>query len=321
MIPRRESFGTQIKNAFTANIPVKFLALAISIVLFAIVHGAGDAQRVVWVDVVATLPAASSGHILVSEVPDRVKVVLTGRRAVINALNHEPLPPIQIDLRDTTRRLYTFEPSMMDVPAGLEVVQVSPPVVTLRYDASVEVRLSVSASFVGTAKTGLELKTPVQIEPATVIATGPESEIARVHQIATEPIDLSDFAQGVHNRQVALERQATHISFRDIESVRVAFELAPKMDERLLRKLPITVTGGMISGDPKPARADVRLRGPDTLMRNLDEDQILLTVDATGLVASSGSVFRRVIVRGLPNGVEASQILPPEVLVTPARAH
>jgi hypothetical protein len=71
----------------TQNGRLKLLSLALSVGLFSIVHSDQDAQRSLFVDVVTVLPPPSKGRMLISEIPDQVKVTLRGSRTRISAID------------------------------------------------------------------------------------------------------------------------------------------------------------------------------------------------------------------------------------------
>ncbi len=82
----RTTAGRALRKALTENVGLKIISLVAAIVLFSLVRGSEDAQRSVFVDVVATLPSPASGKILIGEIPDKVKVTLRGSRSLLNSI-------------------------------------------------------------------------------------------------------------------------------------------------------------------------------------------------------------------------------------------
>jgi hypothetical protein len=325
--PRKLGFLSKVYEFFFANLSLRLVALLFSLGFYVFVHGPGEAQRDVWVDVVTLLPTDSTGKVLVSEFPERVKVVVTGRSSVLSSLSREPLPPLQIDLRDTTRRAVAMERALVEVPAGVNVLQITPSMVELRWENRIEKRVPVRAQVLGSVRQGLELNGVPRVTPDSVVLRGPESELERIQHVSTEPVDLSAFGVGTLNRSLALTRTGRHVTSGGVESVLLEFEIVPHLEERVLRRLDLAVVGGTVKGAPRPARVDVRLRGLPTVIEGIDPDHVLPTVNVAELAIGAGPSFRRVEVRGLPEGVQISRIVPGEVLVeridpaapTPAR--
>jgi YbbR domain-containing protein len=89
---------------------LKAVALIASIGLFIIVRGPDDThpQAVVHFQVEVLLPPTNASKMLVSEIPEEVRVTVQGSTVVLNAVrSSERRTPVQMDLRDpvhTTRQ-------------------------------------------------------------------------------------------------------------------------------------------------------------------------------------------------------------------------
>lgn len=300
----------------TDNLGLKLIALAAAVVLFSLVHGAGDLQRSVWVDVVTLLPPASSHKMLLSDVPDQVRVTVRGRRALVQALGREPLAPLQLDLRDAGRRHITFEAEQFDLPAGLQAVQINPPMLDFDWADRDERRVAVIASLVGAAREGLEVRGALVVEPAEVLIEGPADIVARLAEVNTEPIDLSRYAAGRQDVRVPLEAAPGHVVFGGGAPVRVLFELVPKLATRTLRHLAVAAVGAGPRSEVRPARVDVVLRGAPALVAALETDVVIPTVTVGSASAVGSASMRPVEIRGLPPGIEIVSVTPPEVLLS-----
>ena len=79
-----EGSSNPFVSAFTENVPLKLLSLALSVLLFSIVHSDQDGQRSIFVDVVALLPPPGSQKMLISDIPHQVKVTLRGSNSFAN---------------------------------------------------------------------------------------------------------------------------------------------------------------------------------------------------------------------------------------------
>ena len=300
----------------TDDLGLKLLALAAAVLLFSLVHGAGDLQRSVWVDVVTLLPPGSAGKMLLSDVPEQVRVTVGGRRPLVQAFGREPLGPVQIDLRDTTRREVVFDAEQFDLPAGLRVVRINPPMLELEWAERGERRVPVVASLVGAAGEGLEVHGALRVEPAEVLVTGPADVVARITQVDTEPLDISRFAPGRQDVSVELAASPSHVTFGGGAAVRVLFEVVPKLEARTLRRLTVAAVGVGPRTDVRPSRVDVVLRGPPGVVAALETETVIPTVTAGDAGVAGSALMRPVEVRGLPVGVEVVSVTPPEVLLS-----
>ncbi len=306
-------------RALTDNLGLKIVALAAAVLLFSIVHGAGDLQRSVSVDVVTLLPPASARKMLLSDVPDTVRVTVSGRRALVQALGREPLPPIQLDLRDTGRRFVNVDATPLDLPAGLRVVQLNPPMLELAWAERAERRLPVVVSLVGAPPEGLEVRGARRVDPAEVRVVGPASVVDRLTEVSTAPIDLARYAAGSQDVRVPLAAAPPHVTFGDGAPVRVTFEFLPKLESLTLRRLTVAAVGGGPRTELRPARVDVVLRGTRDVVADFERDVVIPTITVGEAGAGSGATMRPVEVHGLPEGIEVVSVTPPEVLVSATR--
>lgn len=306
-----------LHRIFRENLGIKVISLLASLALFAAVRGSGDAQRTVSVEV-QTVPApSSSNRILLTQIPDTVRVTLRGRAALLNRLSREPLAPVQIDLRDTSRRFYALDVDAFTLPPGVSATQITPASIDLEWAERGEKRVPVLALFTGRAPAGYEVRRPARTEPATVLVTGPVAEVRRIQQLQTEPIDVSTFSIGQHSLQVPLERVRGHLAYSDDAQVSVHVDIVPESEERILRHVAVAPFGTGARVDIRPARVDFVIRGPRAVVRALEEDQLLATVDLDGVTEGTAASLRPVQVRGLPESVDVVRINPAEVLVTP----
>ncbi|MFW5920715.1 MAG: diadenylate cyclase CdaA, partial [Polyangiales bacterium] len=189
MTKRRSPVLRFVREVFTHNIGLKLFALAAAIGLFSIVHGAEDDERSYFVEVAPQLPPPSSGRMLVSELPDKVKVTLRGSRSLVSSVTAEDLGPVTIDLRNTNRSYYYFDPDSFELPASVQLAQLAPASIPLTWAKRVERRIPVEVRIVGIPGPALEAR-PVRVDPATVPIAGPEMEIEPLEVLETERIDV-----------------------------------------------------------------------------------------------------------------------------------
>ena len=307
-----------VKSALTANLGLKLFSLVAAIIIFSLVHGAEGAQRSIFVDVVAVLPASDARRVLVSELPDRVKVTLQGSRSLLNSIRREELEPVQIDLSDVDSRYYYFEPESFDFPAGITIVQLAPASIPLSWSDRTERELRVEPQLRGAPPSGLAVRQPVVVEPAHVVVRGAQTAIDALAGARTEPIALGSFEEGTHERTVRLERLPPHAGYDGSGTVRVRFEVIPEMEQLTLSGLEIQPVGP--PARMVPATVDVVLRGPPAAMARIDSARIIPWVDTASLVGPAGTTASvEVSLRGIPSEVEVESIEPREALVTLGR--
>jgi YbbR domain-containing protein len=302
-------------RAFTDNLGLKVTALALSILLFYLVHSDVDAQRAIYIDVVALLPPPGSGKTLISELPAQVKVTLRGSRSKLSSLSRDEIAPIQLDLRDAKNGPYHIDASLVDTGSNVQVVEISPSTLQLNWAVESQKRVPVEAVLEGEPPKGYELSGEVQVEPGFVTLRGPDDLLAAISAVSTEMLSLARFEQGTHTRRVPLEPLPDHVAYVEDTAVEVGFTVAPAVVEQTFRRLEVAAVG-QSGALLRPDRVSITLRGPHEVLDELEAEALVPYVELDPDHAS-GTRSYDVQLRGVPDGIAALTILPPSVLVRP----
>ncbi len=311
--------GISLRSLIFDNLLLKVLSIVASLALFSIVRGAEDAQRSVFVDVVAVLPHSTSNRILLSDIPDRVRVTLRGSRALLNSIRRDDIPPIQVVLDDPQARIYYLDPERIEIPAGVEITQIAPTTIPLQWADRSQRTLPVRPTIEGRPGDGLMLVDELQVRPQAVAVSGPAPEISPLDHVTTDPVMITGLPAGRHERRVPLMRLPPHAEYDGDGMANVVFEIAPQIAERSLPRLDVAVVGGVVR-ELRPSRVRVRLRGTPATLDAMDAMQVVPYVDVSELDSDRGTQSIPVQIRGIPDGAELVDIEPADVLATPARS-
>lgn len=312
--PVRRLRPNAIFRGWTDNLGLKAFALAASIVLFSLVRSEEDAQRSVMLDVVALLPPPESETILISDIPDQVKVTLRGSRSRINSLQRDELPTVQIDLTDTKSRFYYVDASAIKLPATITIVRIEPAVFPLKWTTKASRKVPIKPRLTGSPGAGLSVQKPIVVMPSEITIVGPKNEVKSISKVHTSLIELDGLEPGKHERRVPLEPLPNYVTYLEDTSANVVLEVTTEMAERTLVRLELAAVG---EGDVvfRPPRVAVTLRGPRYALQDIDPEQLVPFVEIDGLASNSGARPLRVKIRGIPDSVEVVRISPADVLV------
>jgi hypothetical protein len=296
------------------NYPLKLLSLGFAVALFSIVHSDQDAQRSMYLDVVALLPPPSADKILVSSLPARVKVTLRGSRSRIAALEHDDFAPVQMDLRDPERQFYHFDPAALGIAGPFHVVSIDPASVQLTWRERAERPLPVRVRLHGTPAAGYVVKGPIVVTPETVSVSGPKEELDALHELYTEEVSVDGLSSGVHERRARLEPLTGHVSFSGQNTVALRLEIDVQQSERMFQSLEVAVIG---PGDVnlRPAAVQVTLRGPARALAELTPEQVIPYVEPQAGPAAALVEALPVKLKGIPETCAVAHIVPSTVLV------
>lgn len=308
--------------AFTQNLGLKGFALVASLLIYSVVHGTEEQPQPVNVEVRVLLPPASSGRVLVSDVPEEVWITVKGSATVIQNLSHDDIPPVQLDLRGPPVRTFYFEESMFRLPAGVKFVDIeaSDASFPLEWESLVTRRLPVRVETTGATAPGTRVDQPVVTQPPEITVVGAESRVARLADVDAEPVDVSGLGMGDFERVVTLRRPPPHTQYDREGPLRAMIRVVPDLVERLYAGRPVTTIGEEHRLEVRPATVDVRLRGPREVMADLSGDRLLPFVEAGSLTIAPDETARVAPrLEDLPPSVEIVEFIPARLFVVARR--
>jgi YbbR domain-containing protein len=305
------TLGQRLKRMVMENLGLKLFSLVVSVALFTAVHGSEAGQRSIYVPIVATLPPEAAGKILVGELPDKVKITLSGSRSVVNSIN--AVDAVQIDL-SAAPRLYTFEPGVFGLPAGIEV-QPDPATLSLDWEPRLERKLGVRVQLAGATDPALELVGKPVVTPPRVLVKGPRTSVEGLRELPTDPVPLSGLPEGTHRIRVPLLSLPRQVLVVGAPEVTVEVTLEPRREQRRLRRLTVAALG--ISGPAtiRPEHVDVIVAAPEHTLDELDPEHIVPIVEFPSDAPDGLALSMPVTLRGLDESVRIIRIEPSEVLV------
>ena len=303
-----------IRLFFTDNLGLKASALGIAILMFSLVHGAEDMERSVYVGVVVQPPSDAQDMILVTEIPDRVRVRLKGSRARLNAIRQENLPPVDVTLKTKDESRYYLEKEMFDFPTGVSVMQVVPPSLVFKWVPRAVRELPVEVSLNGKLPAGLEWAAEPEAFPETMEVDGPRDVVNSMRTVRSMDVDVSELEEGVVRREIPLVGAPANTTF-EAQTVLVTLRIQPKMKERVLSSLRVDAEG-MVPRALRPRSITARIRGPESILDELDPASVLAIVNLSNAPLKKGALLVvPVELRGLPDEVEVLDLDPAMVTV------
>jgi YbbR domain-containing protein len=291
------------------NIGLKFLSICIAALLWLIVAGDRVVERSLRVPVVyQNLPA---GLEIVGDPLETVEVRVRGSSGTLGRLA-PPDTTAVIDLRSARpgRRLFHLTPGQVNVPYGVEVVQVAPATLPIEFENSAVRILQVRPSVEGRPATGYEVLS-VTSDPATVEVVGPESSLRGLDEAMTEPISVADERRPLREVVTVGVADPT-VRLRTPTTATVTVQIGPGASRRTLTDLPVAISNaddGVRVRLLTPTVA-VGVKGTEEAIKRLSPEAVQVQVDARGLRPGEHAV--EVNVRA-PQGLMVESIVPRSV--------
>lgn len=226
-----------LKNAFAANAALKFVALVLSLTVFILVHADDQAVAGGTVDVSYKLP---KDRVLLSERVDQVRITVKGSRRRIKRFHREEIDPINIDLSNMTKGEVFFQPDMIGLPEGLELVSITPASLPVEFEDRAVKVVPVAVDTNATPARGYKVDA-VSVRPSEVRISGAASLVAETRSVRTAEVDLSRHSKSF--RETVRLAPPSSIDIDGDPVVEVEVTLGEEQGSREL-SLPVAVRPG-----------------------------------------------------------------------------
>ncbi|MFW6140230.1 MAG: YbbR-like domain-containing protein [Acidobacteriota bacterium] len=183
----------KIKKLFTKNLGLKIFSLLLALILWFSLIPEEKKYSEKTLNVPLELHNIPSDIELIERPMPTVQVSIRAPERLINQITSANVHAV-LDLRkaSTAQQDYTLSRSMVSIPNGAEVKEISPSLVNLKFEKSKQLMLSIRPNLIGELPPGFILK-KTEVEPPEVLVKGPESKLNENDAVRTSPINISDF--------------------------------------------------------------------------------------------------------------------------------
>jgi YbbR domain-containing protein len=200
------------------------------------------------------------------------------------------------------------------VPFGVRVVRVNPATISLNFEHTLQKTVPVRPRLSGRPAAGFEVA-EVSSQPAEVRLAGPKSRVQEVESAFTEPVSVEGARAGVSDEvNIGVEDPLLHVL--GSARVTVTAQVREATETRVLEGVEVALRGG--AGTVQPARVDVTLAGPASVLQRVDPSQVLAFADV-GEARGGRSAPVTVELQGGYPGVTVKEWTPEHVALRAAR--
>jgi YbbR domain-containing protein len=221
---------------------------------------------------------------LVEDPPSSIEVRVRGASSLLSQLSlADVVAEIDLSQARPGRRYFSVTPAQVRAPFGVDVVDVTPGTVSLRFESSLTRRVPVVPMVDGEPAAGYETG-PVSVTPDTVEVEGPESAVQRLREVNTEPISVSGARQPV-TETLAIGLPDPSLRLISLGNAVVTVQIQPMPIDRLVTQVPVHIRNAPrgLSAGAVPAAIAVVTRGRKDVIDALRPDSISAFVDLAGL--------------------------------------
>ena len=291
------------------HVGLKIVSLVLATLLWLVVSGEQTVERALRVPLEFTnLPSQLE---FVGEPLTTVDVRVRGSSGTLSRIAAGELSAV-LDVRTARAgdRLFHLTAEDVRAPFGVEVVQVTPTSVSLKFEESVSKTVVVSARIEGEPASGFTVD-GVTVEPSSIAIVGPASALDDLTEAITEPISVAGASRPVVE-EVTIGVASPVVRLRQPQNARVTVSIAAAPDEWSVHGVSVRVQNGHPSATVSPADVTVRVRGPRD-SKETDPSRYSAAIDLAGLAAGRHLVPVRV---EPPTGIGLLRVDPAEVAVT-----
>jgi YbbR domain-containing protein len=221
---------------------------------------------------------------LVEDPPSSVEVRVRGASSLLSRLSAaDVVADVDLAQAKVGRRYFLLTPAQVHAPFGIDVVDVTPGTISLRFEASLARRVPVVPMIDGEPAPGYQAGA-ISVSPDTVTVAGPESAVQRVREVSTEPVSIAGARQAVRE-SVAIGLPDPGLRLASPATALVVVQIEPRLVERLVALVPVRIrnAGRGLSATVVPAAIGVTVRGRQDAVEALQPDSIGAFVDLVGL--------------------------------------
>ncbi|MGN6717372.1 MAG: CdaR family protein [Candidatus Binatia bacterium] len=283
-----------------SNFGLKVLALVIALGLW--LAGHRDTERAIEVPVeFRNIP---QDLMVMDNRIDYVVLRLMGPRTLVSTLDSQTLK-LSLDLAGAKSGSASFPLGADDfnVPRGVAIGRITPPVIHLRLEPVVKRMLPVTVRLSGKPTAGYVIG-ETAANPRTVSVQGPAEEVRRLSTIETISVDVEDSRSAI-KRRVRLSTDGKPLTLSP-DQVDVVINVEEQQVVREFDRVEVQAKDFKGAYTISPQWVKLRLAGPKTVVEKLDLTADNVFLDLHGMSAGD-------------HNVELSFHLPPEIRVVEQR--
>jgi YbbR domain-containing protein len=257
-----------------SNLGLKALALIIAVGLW--VAGHRDTERAVEVPLeFRNIPA---DLMVIDNRVDYVVLRLMGPRTLVSTLDADNVK-LSLDLDGAKSGIlsYPLAADEFNIPRGVTVARITPPVIHLRLEPVNKRTLPVSVRLSGKPMAGYRVAHTAAL-PANVSVQGPAEEVRRLAVIETVAVDVEESRSGI-KRKVRLSNDGKPLTIVP-DQVEVAITIEEEQASRVFERIEVHAKDFRGAYSVVPQTAYLRVEGPKSSVEKLKltSDEVYLNL-------------------------------------------
>lgn len=293
------------------NLSLKAASLVLALALWFVIAGEKSSER--GLSAPLELQNFPKDFELTGDLLDSVEVRLRASPGIIHRLSAGDVSAL-IDLAGAVEgeRIVHLGPGAIRVPFGVEVVKVTPSIVTLNFERTRQRSVPIRARLLGRPAPGYEVA-EVTSDPTEARIAGPKSRVQEIESAFTEPVSVEG-AEGNVVDSVTIGLDDPLLRLLGSSRAKVTARVREVQEKRTFEKLEVGVRGG--AAHVRPAAVRVTVEGPASLVRRLRREDVRPFVSVGDDLGTADKL--KVAIDLGQDGLNVVESVPAEVTVRPA---
>jgi len=256
------------------NVPLKLVSLGLAALLWFVI--AGEKTSEMGVSAHLELQSFPKDLEVTGEPVDSVEVRLRASPGIIQRIGPGDVSA-QVDLAglEEGEHIVHLTEKSIRMPFGVKVVKITPSLLTLNLERTLQKVVPVRPRLVGRPAAGYEVA-EVKADPTEVRIAGPRSRVAVVESAFTEPLSVEGSQSNV-TAVVNMGLEDPMLRILGSPRVRASVAIREVEGERALEGVPVEIKGE--GGTIRPSAVRVVVEGPASLLRALRAEDVHPSVD------------------------------------------
>lgn len=291
------------------HVGLKIVSIGLAALLWLVVSGEQIVERALRVPLEFTRVPPDLE--IVGDTPTTVDVRVRGSAGALGRVaSGELVAVLDLTLARPGQRLFHLTNADVRTPFGIEVVQVTPSSVSMKFERSTSKKVPVVPGYEGEPADGFVVGT-VRADPATVDIVGATSALASITEAITEPVSVEGKSESFIDT-VAVGAPDPSVRLKVPQTARVSVTITAAPVEWTVANVPVQIRNAGRATVVAPRQVTVVARGPrqSSAARAGDFDAF---VDVMGLGAGEFELEVRVVP---PTRVGVVRVEPENVKVT-----
>jgi len=302
-----ESFSRGVRDLFTVNLLSKLVALVVALLLYMLTTGEKNVVTNLKLRLEVVTP---EGLVIANTLPSDISFQIKGPRARINSVvdRNEVLIVPLTGARPGVSSV-KIHPEMLRLPPGVEVISISPLIIEPKLEPLVTKEVDLKLVLEGEVASGYRM-VKSEVRPPKIEVRGSSTQLAKITEISTIPISLSDLTQTIE-KEVDVALTDNNFSIATKEPVKAYIEIEPILRGKTFKNIPVSVIT-RYKPTVIPKGVTVKVRGPEVMVRDFDKVKIKVEVD---LSDKDPGWYRKRVTVTLPEPMTVQGVFPPSVRV------